>query len=299
MTGRAFRRAFVLAVAALVLSAAVHAADARHGKKKHFLWKVSSRTATIYLAGSIHIMRQSDYPLDPVYENAYNDSGAVYFEINPNGMDEQSIRQLTLDKGMYPAMQSLSTALSGSAYEEVKPTLSSIGLSIEQAERMRPWLLGLAIAVGELQRLGYDPDHGMDRYFMNRAARDGKKTGGFETVDYQLSLLANMPDAVQEQMLLQTLQDLQETEANYREMTAAWKTGDTDRMDAFLLQSFRAYPSVYERLIVERNRAWVSAIERLLREKENHLVVVGAAHMVGKDGIIAALRQKGYPVQQQ
>ncbi len=300
MTARSFRRALpALVIAFILLAPPGRAEESKDAGKKHFLWKVSSRTSTVYLVGSIHLLRQSDYPLDPVYEHTYADSRTIFFEVNPSAMDEQKIRRVTTEKGMYAAQQSLSTALSKSTLDAVKPRLAGMGVNIEQAERMRPWLLSLVLAVAELQRLGYDADHGLDRYFMNKAAKDGKKTGGFETAEYQVNLLANMPDAMQEQMLLQTLQDLRETEQYFGEMAATWQQGNAKGLEAFLLKSFREYPAIYQSLIVERNRNWLPVLEELLRQKENTMVVVGAAHLVGKGGIIAELSRTGYRVEQQ
>ena len=301
MTRQAFRRILLtVAVFLLVLAQGTGLAGrADASGNKHFLWKVTSRTNSVYLIGSIHFLKPGDYPLDPAYEKAYSASKRVQFEIDLNSVDERKIRQLTLDKGTYSGGQSLSRALSKQAYDQVKQKISKLGLGMEQVENLKPWFLGITIAVGELQRLGYDPNQGVDRYFAGKAARDGKETGGLETAEYQLNLFANMPDNVQEQLLLQTLGDLQETEAHFNEIREAWKKGDAKALEAYLLKSFTEYPAVQQSLIVERNRNWVPRIERLIGQKENVMVVVGAAHLVGRDGIIAVLKQKGYQVEQE
>ena len=297
----AFRRTLLTLAALLLVLTSVSglAQQSKDAGKKHFLWKVTSPTKTLYLLGSMHFLKPTDYPLDSAYEQAYAVSRQLFLEVNLNTVDEQKLRQLTFEKASYSSGQSLSTSLSKKAYDQVKPKLTELGIDSQQAEGLRPWVLAMTIAVGELQKLGYDPNQGVDRYFNGKAIKEGKTIDGFETAEYQLNLLADMPDNVQEQMLLQTLRDLQETESHFSEICTAWKKGDADALEAYLLKSFKEYPTVYQSLLVKRNKNWIPKIERLLDQKESALVVVGAAHLVGKEGIISLLKEKGYQVEQQ
>lgn len=265
---------------------------------KHSLWKVSSKTNTVYILGSVHLLKQGDYPLDQVFEKAYENSQQLYFEIDLDNVDNQKLQQLTVDKGTYGSMQSLSQAISKQTYELAKQRLAGLGLKIEQFERLKPWLLATTIAVAELQKLGYDPGEGVDQYFYRKAKTDGKKVDGFETAEYQLNLLADMPARMQEEMLLQTLKDLDETSTQIAAVVDAWKAGDAVALDNLLLKSFKDFPDVYKTLVVDRNMNWLSKIEPLIGRKENVMIIVGAAHLVGKDGLIAALKQNGYQVEQ-
>lgn len=271
---------------------------AQADSKKHCIWKVSSKTNTVYIVGSVHLMKE-DNRLDEIFEKVYKDSRRLFFEVDLDNMDQQKVQEITASKGLYPEGVTLKDRLSKEGYETASKGLASIGMNMEQVERLKPWLISVTIAAARLQMLGYDPNLGVDRYFFNKARKDGKKVEGLETVDYQLNLFASMSDKMQEEMLLQTLKDLDEIESNVDSIMAAWKTGDTKTLEDSLLKSFEEYPEMYKLLITDRNRNWLAKIESLLRQNEKGMVVVGAAHLIGKDGIIAALKQKGYMVEQQ
>lgn len=271
---------------------------AQADSKKHCIWKVTSKTNTVYIVGSVHLMKE-DSKLDEIFEKVYKDSSRLFFEVDLDHMDQQKTLEITASSGLYPEGVTLKDRLSRQAYESASKGLSSLGLNIEQVENLKPWLISVTIAATRLQMLGYDPNRGVDRYLFNKARKDGKKVEGLETMDYQLNLFASMSDKMQEEMLLQTLKDLDEIESNVDSIMAAWKTGDTKKLEETLLKSFEEYPEMYKLLITDRNRNWLPKIESLLGQNEKSMVVVGAAHLIGKDGIIPALRQKGYMVEQQ
>lgn len=271
---------------------------AQADSKKHCIWKVSSKTNTVYIVGSVHLMKE-DNKLDDIFEKVYKDSSRLFFEVDLDNMDQQKTLEITAGSGLYPEGVTLKDRLSKQTYESASKGLSSLGLNIEQVENLKPWLISVTIATAKLQMLGYDPNLGVDRYFFNKAGKDGKKVEGLETGEFQVNLFANMSDKMQEEMLLQTLKDLDEIESNVDSIMAAWKTGDTKSLEDTLLKSFEEYPEMYKLLITDRNRNWLPKIESLLRQNEKGMVVVGAAHLIGKDGIIAALKRKGYAVEQQ
>ncbi len=276
-------------------------AFAQHAKdhdRKHPLWKISTKTNTVYLLGSVHVLKQEAYPLDKVIEKAYKNSPRLFFEVNLGEMNPQELQQLTVKKGLYDDAQTIKDGLSAETYELVKKRLTENGMNIENFERLRPWLLAMTIEVSELQRLGFDPNLGLDKYFYEKAKKDKKKIDGFETAEYQLNLLADMPADMQEAMLLQTMKDIDEGEKELNEMFEAWKTGNVEVLDTDLLKSFQDFPELYKRLITDRNNNWIPKIESLIGQKENAMVIVGTAHLVGKDGILMTLRQKGYQVNQ-
>ncbi len=289
----------ILSVILLVLfSINAVAQHAKDHDRKHPLWKISTKTNTVYLLGSVHVLKQEAYPLDKVIEKAYKNSPRLFFEVNLGEMNPQELQQLTVKKGFYDDDQTIKAGLSAETYELVKKRLTENGMNIENFERLRPWLLAMTIEVSELQRLGFDPNLGLDKYFYEKAKKDKKKVDGFETAEYQLNLLADMPDEMQEAMLLQTMKDIDEGEKELNEMFEAWKTGNVEVLDTDLLKSFQDFPELYKRLITDRNNNWIPKIESLIGQKENAMVIVGTAHLVGKDGILMTLRQKGYQVNQ-
>lgn len=267
-------------------------------ERKHPLWKISSKTNTVYLLGSVHLMKQDAYPLDKSIEKAYENSPRLFFEIDLGKIDEKEMQQFTVTKGTYTDGRTLKDVLSKQTYEFAKKRLSDLGLTIEQFERLKPWLLAMVIEISELQKLGFDQNQGIDKYFYKKAKQDKKEVDGFETAEYQLDLLGNIPANMQESLLLQTMKELDDIQNEFTSIIDAWKSGDVEALDKSLLKSFKNYPDVYKALITDRNKNWLPKIEALIGQKENAMIIVGFAHLAGKDGILAAFKEKGYQVEQ-
>ncbi len=300
MTIRVYRRTSAV-LAAIILSflciiASVQQTSA--AEKKHSLWKISSKTNTIYMFGSVHLLKEGDYPLDESIERAFENSSRIFFEVNLDAIDEQKMKQLTIATGTYKEGQTLKDDLSEKDYEFTRKRLADLGLNIEQFKRLKPWLLAITLDVLELQKQGFDPSKGIDKYFYAKAKKDGKNVDGFETAEYQLNLLADMPPAMQETLLLQTMKELDDVQKEMTAVVEAWKSGDAEALDTILLKSFKDFPALYKALVADRNKNWLPKVENLVGQKENIMIIVGAAHLVGKDGIIALLKQKGYKVEQ-
>ncbi len=300
MPGRTFRRSIaVLSGMMLFLFCfSAFSQQVKQPNQRHSLWKIQSKTNTVYLLGSVHVLKQDSYPLDDNIEQAYRQSGRLFFEMNLEEAESPRLQQLTMAKGTYRDGTSLKDDLSKQTYELVQKELPELGLSMEQVNRLKPWLLAMTLEMSKLQQLGFDPNQGIDKYFYDKARKNNKKIEGFETGEYQLNLLGEMPARMQEAMLLQILNDVNGVLKEIDSIVEAWKTGDAEELDKFLLKSFRDYPDVYQRLIVNRNKNWLPKIEALVGQKENVMVIVGAAHLVGKDGILAALKRDGFQVEQ-
>jgi uncharacterized protein YbaP (TraB family) len=300
MPNRTFRKTILVlsAIILFFLCINVFAQQTKGLGRKHPLWKISSKTNTVYLLGSVHVLKQDAYPLDKSIEQAYENSPRLFFEINLDEVDAQKLQQLTVAKGVYHDGRTLKDDLSTQTYEFIKKRLKDYSLNIEEFERFKPWLMAISIEASELQRLGFDPSQGVDEYFYEKAKKDKKKIDGFEVAEYQLNLLGDMPAGMQEAMLLQTMKDLDDVQKEFNVIIEAWKSGNAEALDALLLKSFRDFPDVYQRLITDRNKNWMPKIESLIGQKENAMIILGAAHLVGKDGILSSLKQKGYQVEQ-
>jgi hypothetical protein len=152
----------------------------------------------------------------------------------------------------------------------------------------------------ELQKLGLDPEYGIDKHFLKKA-ENKEKIVELESIDYQINLLSGFSDAQQELFLVSAFRDLELLKGEINEILKAWNTGDTKTIESFVSKSLQDDPRmlpIYEKLVFERNKSMASKIEGYLKTKEHYFVIVGAAHLVGKDGIIEILKKKGYLVEQ-
>ena len=261
------------------------------------LWKVQSSQNTIYLAGSIHVLQKHHYPLHHVFDDAFNESSRVIFEVDLDGQSSPRAQMNMLRKGLYLNGESLPNVLSPGSYATAKVKLTELGMPIEDFHRMKPWMAATAVMALELQKLGFESAYGVDRHFYEKAQAAGKDIQGLETVEFQLDLFDKLPLLIQEQFLLQTLEDLKTLDTQVSEMVKAWKHGNAHYLET-LLVGMDEYPELNQALVINRNNDWLPYIEEALQEKEPVFIVVGALHLLGKEGLIAALKEKGYIVQQ-
>lgn len=266
--------------------------------RKSCLWSFQNKASAIYLLGSLHVLKRDAYPLESVIEKAYTASQKIVFETDIAAMKGPVILAKMLELGLYPEGQNLYQNLDGSTRRSLEKKLSELGLPLEHFARFKPWLVALTIISLELQRLGFDPNYGIDVYFFHRAIEDGKEIGFLEKAEYQLNLLAKMDKQGQNSFLSQTLKDLELASQLASDMVSYWKNGDADSLHALLFKSFKDYANIHDRLLIQRNKKWVSKIENLTREKKNALVVVGVGHLVGPDGLLDLLRKKGHKLKQ-
>ena len=289
-----FLSMMVLVTATMAYPAEVSASD------KTFLWRVQGRSGTIHLFGSVHLAKPDSYPLPRQVEETFMNAEVLALEADPGAaMGEEMQRKLVLS-ALYPKGDTLRQHLSRSAYEKAARETERLGLSIEQFARSKPWFVAMTISVLELQQLGYTPEHGIDRYFADRA-RGEKKIIELESFASQINLLNSLSDREQEFFLLYTVEEMASIREETEEMMRAWRTGDVKSMERIVSGAIDAYPEarpIYAKLYFQRNRMMAGRIEQLLQSGEKTFVVVGAAHLVGQEGIIELLKRRGYRVEQ-
>ena len=263
-----------------------------------FLWTVRSEKGSAYLLGSIHLLKKEMYPLDRRIEEAFSGSSALAVETDIGAMEKEKLGKLILENALYPEGDTLEKHVSRETYDLVRRKLHPLGMA--RVDRMRPWALALTAATIEYMKMGLDPDYGIDRYFLEKA--DGrKKIVELETYDSVIRLLKGLPEGIQDLFLFYTLTDLDTVGGEVDAILSSWRAGDVKGMEAVVYRSRDEYPKlrpVYEILVSRRNRTMTEKIEEYLTKGETYFIVVGAAHLVGKDGILERLREKGYAVEQ-
>ena len=263
-----------------------------------FLWKVTGKGGVVYLVGSVHLLPKDFYPLNPLLETAYKDSDLLVEEVDLAEMMAPEMQLSLLTRGQLPSSDSLDKILSPSTMELLKKRLDTLGALSQPLMRLRPWLLALMIDSLEWQKQGFDPNFGLDKHFYDQAKEDNKAVKGLETVNDQISIFESMSAQQQDQLLAETLKDIETEQANLNKMIAAWRIGDAAAVEKIVLTDIQKESDLYQRLLVNRNKNWMPRIEELFARKGHALVVVGAAHLVGPDGLLAMLKAKGYTIEQ-
>ena len=262
------------------------------------LWRIDGSAGDVYLLGSVHLLKETDYPLAEEIEAAYADAEELVFELSPADMRSGAAGARMMRMGALPAGESLREHVSAETWAAVQAYVDGGGyLPLSAIERMRPWMLALTLSVMQMQRAGLDPAFGIEQHFLRKLDADGKLGAGMETIDQQLALFAEASAREQDEQLHKTLQELPGMEAQLDEMRRLWRSGDVDGLHALISEEMDEYPAVYDRLIVDRNRAWIPQVEAQLADEGDELVIVGAAHLVGPDGVVALLRARGHAVE--
>ncbi|MBI5639710.1 MAG: TraB/GumN family protein [Nitrospirae bacterium] len=295
---RPFAKRLVLFIVILLLCLPIVQASA-FGDQKSFLWKVRSRTTTIYILGSIHFSKRDIYPLNRKIEEAFERADILAVEADINNMGQMNVFDV-LGNAMYPGEDTIERHISRDTYELLRKEAAGIGLPMELLIKQRPWFLALTLTSLELLKLGFDPSLGIDIHFLTKA-QGRKKIVELESIDFQINLLSGFPERDQEIFLLYTLKDLNMLRKESDALLRAWSGGDVRAMESIALRNAsedRKMATVYEKLITGRNRTMTAKIEEYLKTRDAYFVVVGAGHLVGSTGIIEMLRSRGYSVEQ-
>jgi uncharacterized protein YbaP (TraB family) len=299
MTSTKRRLQFCTLVAIGVLTVcAPSSAQSRASGAKSFLWKVQSGERVLYLAGSVHALKADVYPLNPAFERAFEATDMLVEELDLSEGDMLALAPMLLAKGVYQDGRTFDTVVSKDTLTRVAPRLTP-PMTLELIRPMKPWMVMLMLTALQVQQAGFDASLGLDKHFFDRAKAAGKAVVGLETAESQIDRFDTMPESLQEQLLRSALEEL---DTQNRELTAivtAWQRGDAAALEKTLLAGFKQYPAAYQSLLVERNINWMPQMEKCLARSTPCLVVVGAAHLVGPDGLLALLQRKGYRVEQQ
>jgi len=260
------------------------------------VWVAKSAKATVYLAGSFHMLRASDYPLPAEFFTAYQNSRKIIFEVPPGETESPEYMEKFLSLAIYNDGTTLKEHITTAAYAKAESFCKERNYPLEQYQLFKPTFLVMTLTVSEMNKIGADPQKGIDNFFKDKVVQDGKATGSLETVDQQISLLTSMDASLGSDQILESIEELKQIEVMLGELLAVWRKGDEAKMEELYIKDLKLYPKLYQTLIVDRNNKWVRNIEVYLNGSGNTMVVVGAAHLVGADGLVNLLRKRGYKV---
>jgi len=280
----------------LLLALAVPAAPA--GADALPLWQIRDADTRVWLLGSIHLLRESDYPLPAPIRDAYGQADALVMELDMDDLDSAMVSAVMFARGTPPEGETLASLMGSEKYSRAREAAAAAGIDLDRLQGAEPWFAALTLTQMLLMRHGYDPRQGLDVHMAALARRDGKPVEGLETFEEQIVFFDSLPMALQSDMLLESLAEIGDLEAGMGRTVEAWRRGDTAYLADELLEELRRYPELYERLVTERNRKWVPRLAALLDREGDYLVVVGALHLVGPDSVLAMLAAEGVRAEQ-
>lgn len=262
------------------------------------LWVAKKGNATVYLFGTVHILEKGIDWETPAIAQAFAASSELWLEI-PNPEDQQSAQSLIRAYGFDPE-HPLSTKLPPP--DRVKLNAAAKLAQLPQGETtleaMSPWLAALTLDDELLLHAGYDPQSGVESILLRQAAQQQKLVFGFETLDQQVRLFADLEPELQVEMLENSLDEFQRGPAELQHMVDAWMKDDQPALIREIVDEIKnPLPALYQVLLVARNDDWVAQIENMLNKPGVRFVAVGAGHLTGPDSVRAKLEQRGTKVE--
>lgn len=261
------------------------------------VWKVEKDGAVFYLGATCHLLRSSDFPLPPEFDQAYKESDVLIFETDMSQMEDPARQDQIMTEIMYPEGGSIEQHLSPEVYARLEEYCDAYGVYLPRLKRFKPAIITTTIMTSRLSTLGVTGE-GVDWFFTNQATVDEKPIRSLEPPEDQVDVISSMGEGMENQLISDALDEMETIEKVYAEVISAWRIGDTKKLD-FLLnsQEREETPEMYEAVLVNRNQTWLPKIEACLTSPETEFILVGAAHLVGDDGIIEVLKTVGYVVE--
>jgi len=285
----------LLAAAWMLVGISAGADDGRH-----IFWEVKGKHNTVYLLGSVHMLKAVDSALPSEALRAYAASKVLVMELDLNGVGsgDAALLDSSAELETLPEGQTLAATIGPQLYAQLLARTEPLGLDPEVVSHFQPWFAALMVQQLELTKSGFDAAAGVDEQFALMAQADAKPIIGLETMDEQLGFFAHLSLEQQRQFLRSTLQDAATAESESNAVVGAWQHGDTVKLEQLLREGSRDSPDIYRMLTTDRNRRWLPRIVQLLNGDDNYLVVVGALHLIGHDGMVELLQRQGFaPIQ--
>ena len=260
------------------------------------VWRVTDGESTVYLGGTVHLLRPEDYPLPEEFDQAYEGSSELFFETDISSMNDLSVQAQMLQQLTYSDGRTLKDVLDTQAYAALETYTAGVGMPLMMLEQFKPGMIVSTLQVLEFQRMGFTPQ-GVDAFFNTQALTDDKSVSALETLDEQIGFLAAMGEGYESEFIMMSLEDLDSTAKLMDEMIGAWRVGDSEALQTlFVDDMLERAPAVYDSLLRQRNLRWVPQIEAMFNDPDTEFVLVGAAHLVGADGLVELLRARGYDI---
>jgi len=258
---------------------------------KHCLWRVTNARAPFYLLGSVHSLQRSDYDKALAVEEAVKQSQLILFEVDPK--EDQTFAKKLGEAARLPRGEQIRGKISPKTYNYLrKITINGMA----EWQHLYPWAIAMLLDYPTLR--GVSSIYGVDNHVAQMARRYSKRTGGVETVDEHVHVFSDMHMIEGEVYLLQALIHAAEASQQFRLDVAAWKSGDTNRLYAMHVRRMKEAPTIWWRLLDQRNAKWIPRLEAAIKSGTPTLVVAGALHFSGPRSVIALLQKRGYKIEQ-
>lgn len=259
-----------------------------------FLWQVQGPKAKHFLLGSVHLLPQDAEGLPDGIGEAYDAVDNLVFESDIAALGNQRSTRMLLNAARND--RGLKAQLDAETYAKLQSRIARIGMPAQLCDRYKAWFCALSLEVFGYQRAGFAGQYGLDQQLYNFAHEDGKNVDWFEPPPVHLGLFTDMPESLSKKFLSAALAEDGASGDEPRKLYEAWRDNDVAKIERLVTELKGQYPEVYAHLLANRNEAWRGRLKKLLDGSRSQLIIVGAAHYVGPDGLLAKLKADGYRV---
>ncbi len=283
-----------LLLLAAVLTATVLAGGAARGQPP--VWTVKGPRGEVVLFGSVHLLPRGVDWRPPALTAALARADALWFELPLDQATSEVVARLAIRLGRLPAGDSLWAHLTSAQVARVERAAASVGLPVQVLGPLRPWMADLTLSTAADAQAGALAGEGVEARLQSDAP-SGAQRHALETARDQIGFLASGDLAEQITGLDETAREITDDPKLFQRTVEAWLAGDLKALEREDLAPLRkAAPDAYRRLIIDRNRRWARILARIARRPGVTVVVVGAGHLIGPDGVPALLRAAGLEV---
>jgi uncharacterized protein len=265
-----------------------------HARGESSVWSMKGTRNTVYLAGSVHALPKGHAEFPEQLERAYDAAKVIVLEVDLDDMNPLDAVEFITTNGTLPADKTLADVVGAESYKRISTLAESLGVPEIVIAKLEPWAAALVLTQFALTKTGFDANLGIDMQITERARTDGKPVEGLETVIDQLSVFDDRSFEEQTRFLLDSTDDAPKLNDDLQKLIVAWRAGDLRALEKEFIKEREKSPELYDALLGTRNRQWLPKIEALLEKDQDYLVVVGALHFVGRDGLLALLRSNGH-----
>lgn len=279
-----------------MMQGAMANAKATAGNGSPAMWTFSDEDTTVYLFGTVHLLKPDVTWRSPALETAFSAADTLVLEADVASAESQAgMQKLVMEYGVFSDGQTLTGLLDDDDEAALSAALTASGIPMQAVDTMKPWMVGLQLGLMQIMQAGYDPQSGVETILL--AEKGEKKLSYLETAEAQIKTLGGAPLDEQVQGLMATLGTLDMGEEYLDTLVAEWADGDVKGIGAMMANPAAfGTQEAYDALLTTRNRNWIPGIKALLDEPGTKLVAVGAGHLAGPDSVVKMLKDEGVKV---
>ena len=246
------------------------------------LWVVKDEDTTVYLFGSVHLLKPGLGWFDDGVKTAFDSSDQLVLElVEPPAAEVQALfGKFAMDQ-QGKALRSKMNDADRAVYEAA---LGKLGIPAPAFDPLEPWAAGITLSVVAMQKSGFDPNSGVEKQLTAAAKVSNKPIAGLETMEFQLSLFDTLPEAEQITFLVETAKLIDEVASTTDKMVDMWASAETESLGQLMNEGLTSR-TLYDALLTKRNANWAKWISARMAKPGVTFIAVGAGHLAGPTSV--------------